>query len=180
MSPWMCHHSQHTACVMNAISHDTAYAFFPRATFEERRSLVCTTSAERRDIALTKYSARGWHVLTRLSRRERQNSRSSLHAGKRSMQDCRTWRLRLSSPPLPPTELVGVVAASTTLWRSMVDLRTGGEWNFEYQTVPRMVFLLPWKNKVKAVRMRTVRRDKKSLLAAAPGGGRYNKSCAVF
>ncbi|KAK7696087.1 hypothetical protein QCA50_000730 [Cerrena zonata] len=34
----------HSTCVMNVISCDTAYSLYPKATFEERTSLVCITS----------------------------------------------------------------------------------------------------------------------------------------
>jgi hypothetical protein len=163
---------------MNAISHDTAYALFPRATFEERRSLVCTKSAQRREIALEKYGARGWRVLTRLSRHERQDSRSSFHVAKRSVQDCCTWRLSLPLLPLPLTESTGG-SPSSAMRYGMVDLRTSGEWNFEYQTVPKMVFLPPSTRRLKVVRMRAIRRGKEILPFVTTNVGGYHKSRAV-
>ena len=48
------------ACVMNVITHDTAYSFFPWATFEERRSLICLDGDDIREKAFRKYSDRGW------------------------------------------------------------------------------------------------------------------------
>ena len=49
-----------TACVMNIITHDSAYALYPIATFEQRRSLICATGGSKQDQAREKYIARGW------------------------------------------------------------------------------------------------------------------------
>ncbi|KIM40832.1 hypothetical protein M413DRAFT_40033, partial [Hebeloma cylindrosporum] len=51
----------HSTCVMNIITHDKAYSVFPRATFEERRSLVHVKDTD--STALTKYEERGWQLI---------------------------------------------------------------------------------------------------------------------
>ncbi len=43
---------------MNIITHDKAYSFYPRATFDEHRSLVCRPDVETE--TLKKYKDRGW------------------------------------------------------------------------------------------------------------------------
>ncbi|KAK7032416.1 hypothetical protein VNI00_013164 [Paramarasmius palmivorus] len=54
----------HSTVVMNVISYSHAYCLYPKATFEERRSLICF-SFERpeRDSARQKYVDRGWKML---------------------------------------------------------------------------------------------------------------------
>lgn len=58
---------------MNIIAHDKAYSFFPLATFEQRRSLRCYKEGSdvNRDLAVQKYSLRGWSVVN-ATRRQRQ------------------------------------------------------------------------------------------------------------
>ncbi|THH12657.1 hypothetical protein EW146_g7487 [Bondarzewia mesenterica] len=53
----------HSTCVMNVISHDTAYSFYPHATFESRLSLVCPTEGPAQEGALQKYTERGWRLI---------------------------------------------------------------------------------------------------------------------
>ncbi|KAF8640156.1 hypothetical protein AX16_010256, partial [Volvariella volvacea WC 439] len=50
----------HSTCVMNVISHEKAYALYPRATFSHRRSLICSTAGSKQDAARQKYRERGW------------------------------------------------------------------------------------------------------------------------
>ena len=50
------------ACVMNIITYNAAYALFPRATFEERESLIVNRTP-RSEPALTKYASRGFRLL---------------------------------------------------------------------------------------------------------------------
>lgn len=49
---------------MNIITHDTAYSFFPWATFEERRALMCRERTVKRNNACIKYADRGWSFVT--------------------------------------------------------------------------------------------------------------------
>lgn len=52
------------ACVMNVISFEKAYSLYPKATFEERSSLVCATSdGPRQEPAMKKYEQRGWKMV---------------------------------------------------------------------------------------------------------------------
>ncbi|KJA24232.1 hypothetical protein HYPSUDRAFT_86192 [Hypholoma sublateritium FD-334 SS-4] len=56
--------SFHFTCVMNIITHDTAYSFFPWTTFEERCALMCKARNTKRDNAYRKYTRRGWSFVT--------------------------------------------------------------------------------------------------------------------
>ncbi|EIW56989.1 uncharacterized protein TRAVEDRAFT_81046, partial [Trametes versicolor FP-101664 SS1] len=59
----------HSTCVMNVISYEKAYCLFPRATLEERRSLLSWSSqgrSKRRAEGLVKYASRGFKMLTHL------------------------------------------------------------------------------------------------------------------
>lgn len=84
---------------MNIITHDKAYSLFPRATFEERRSLVCLSSDELRDKAFEKYSARGWSFVKNadVERAERGTLEASFALGERYVGDRNCWTL----PVLP-------------------------------------------------------------------------------
>ncbi|KII94493.1 hypothetical protein PLICRDRAFT_120574 [Plicaturopsis crispa FD-325 SS-3] len=88
----------HSTCVMNLISFANAYSLYPKATFEERRSLITPTAAsshmqtEGRD----KYVSRGWKMTT-LSRQERDDPRSSFGLGDRWLGDRLTWTLPLGA-----------------------------------------------------------------------------------
>lgn len=51
----------HSTCVMNIITFDAAYSFYPIATFEDRSALKIPGSRHRPDV-LAKYIKRGWRV----------------------------------------------------------------------------------------------------------------------
>ncbi|KAG2134676.1 hypothetical protein BD769DRAFT_1443076 [Suillus cothurnatus] len=51
----------HSTCVMNIITFDAAYSFYPIATFENRCALKIPGSRHRPDV-LAKYIKRGWRV----------------------------------------------------------------------------------------------------------------------
>ncbi|KAG0706494.1 hypothetical protein DFH29DRAFT_1076935 [Suillus ampliporus] len=51
----------HSTCVMNIITFDAAYSFYPVATFEERSALKIPGSRHRPDV-IEKYVKRGWRV----------------------------------------------------------------------------------------------------------------------
>jgi hypothetical protein len=88
---------------MNIITHDKAYSFFPRATFEERRSLVCLSSSELRDKAFEKYSDRGWSFIKNydVRRAERPALEATFALGERYVGDRSCWTL----PVLPNLNL---------------------------------------------------------------------------
>jgi hypothetical protein len=85
---------------MNVITHDTAYSIYPRATFIERRSLVCKrleSSSEGR----VKYERRGWIQLPYLNAKGFENLPSSFARGPRRLGDRQCWTITL----LPTVDL---------------------------------------------------------------------------
>jgi hypothetical protein len=92
---------------MNVISYNRAYSLYPRATFDERETLLTPRNPEHRDIrfhAIQKYKDRGWRVMQQPSLRN-----EPLYAfGSRWIDDRYSWVIGL--PPLsinapPPTPL---------------------------------------------------------------------------
>ncbi|KAI0832865.1 hypothetical protein BC628DRAFT_1309080, partial [Trametes gibbosa] len=60
----------HSTCVMNVLTYEKAYCLFPRATLEERRSLLsssCRGRSKRRAVGLAKYARRGFTLLSALA-----------------------------------------------------------------------------------------------------------------
>ncbi|KAI0076914.1 hypothetical protein K474DRAFT_1622018 [Panus rudis PR-1116 ss-1] len=53
----------HSTCVMNLISFEAAYSLYPRATLEERKSLICQSRSINREEAIDKYRQRGWELI---------------------------------------------------------------------------------------------------------------------
>jgi hypothetical protein len=86
------------ACVMNFITHEKAYSLYPRATFEERRSLHSSHASWRKDsqtVARTKYARRGWLVVDRLTQSEIDNRTSAFAYGRRAVGDQYCWTMEL-------------------------------------------------------------------------------------
>jgi hypothetical protein len=104
----------YTACVMNVITHDTAYSIYPRATFIERRSLVCKRLPSSID-GRAKYEQRGWMQLPYLTADDYDNPSSSFARGTRRLGDRKCWTITL----LP----------ILTLQKSYIDSNT---WNLHY------------------------------------------------
>lgn len=96
---------------MNVISFNKAYCLFPRATLEERRSLLSWSSqgrSNRRQEGLDKYSARGFAMLNYLEEDEFITSHRgrSFPFGPRWLGDIDTWVINLDVqgvqfPPSP-------------------------------------------------------------------------------
>jgi hypothetical protein len=82
-----------TACVMNFITHEKAYSLYPRATFEERRSLIFLFRSGARDNAYAKYAERGWIMLDGITGEDFHDLNSSLARGFRHVGDSKTWTI---------------------------------------------------------------------------------------
>ncbi|KAH9480060.1 hypothetical protein JR316_0006657 [Psilocybe cubensis] len=86
----------HSTCVMNIITHEKAYSLYPRGTFDERRSLLnLPLKSERLQVATTKYSARGWKIVSKISTEEFENPRSAFSHGLRYIGDGKCWTLSI-------------------------------------------------------------------------------------
>jgi hypothetical protein len=96
------------ATVMNIITFDAAYSFYPNATFEERTSLWMPESQchEQVQRILAKYSMRGWSIISDIFPHKRQLFRPgvSCHVGDKISWTIplNTDKVRLRSP-LSPT-----------------------------------------------------------------------------
>ena len=86
------------ACVMNIITYNKAYSFFPRATFENpRRTLKVlprgsATSARK---ALEKYQERGWNIISQIIRADFDGPNAAFWNGPRHVGDARCWTMRI-------------------------------------------------------------------------------------
>ncbi|KJA17399.1 hypothetical protein HYPSUDRAFT_46484 [Hypholoma sublateritium FD-334 SS-4] len=88
----------HSTCVMNIITHNKAYSFFPRATFEApRRSLKVLPRGYRTAAlkALEKYDARGWAVINEITRADFDGPNAAFWNGPRRVGDARCWTMRI-------------------------------------------------------------------------------------
>lgn len=80
---------------MNVISHEKAYALYPRATFEERRSLMYSTEGMHQEAARNKYVFRGWTMVEKISYEELRNKTSAFKPGRRFIGDKDCWTMEL-------------------------------------------------------------------------------------
>ena len=86
----------HKACVMNLITYNGAYSLFPRATFDEGRSLVCCTRSMDHEQAIEKYEKRGWEIQKNITEQEQEAINSSFRVEDRWIGDEKTfpWYIR--------------------------------------------------------------------------------------
>jgi hypothetical protein len=90
---------------MNVISFNVAYSLYPRATFEERRTLSMSVSNEGEAEALGKYAVRGWKILCDIYPHEENKPQASFHQNiSRWVDDEMSWQI--------PLDLTGVVMRS--------------------------------------------------------------------
>ncbi|KAF8194110.1 hypothetical protein BJ912DRAFT_959383 [Pholiota molesta] len=94
----------HSTCVMNIITHNTAYSFFPRGTFAERRALSCISVSDEtmaNTIAQNKYRSRGWTIDQHITRDEFDDPTFAFARGLRYVGDAQCWTI----PILPQIEI---------------------------------------------------------------------------
>ena len=85
---------------MNVVAHDKAYSFFPKATFEQRRSLRRFGEGHpHRDLATQKYTLRGWSMVN--SSDIHSQPRGAFPLGGRYIGDRACWTI----PVHPAVEL---------------------------------------------------------------------------
>ncbi|KAK0462015.1 uncharacterized protein EV420DRAFT_1528342 [Desarmillaria tabescens] len=91
--------SFHSTTPMNIISHSYAYSLFPKATFDQKRALIITTSGSGQETGRGKYRDRGWKLFEYPSVFEATDSKSEFQAGLRWVGDRKCLTLPL--PPIP-------------------------------------------------------------------------------
>jgi len=79
---------------MNLITHDKAYSIFPRATFENRRSLMFVKDDDSTVKAREKYEERGWTFVKRFEI-EQHDLFSGFGKGIRRLGDSKCWSISL-------------------------------------------------------------------------------------
>ncbi|KJA20915.1 hypothetical protein HYPSUDRAFT_42508 [Hypholoma sublateritium FD-334 SS-4] len=88
----------HSTCVMNIITHNMAYSFFPRATFEDRRRSLKVTPRGFETTTLkplAKYKARGWEIVDQITRDDFDGPNAVFSHGPRRVGDARCWTMRI-------------------------------------------------------------------------------------
>ena len=83
---------------MNIITHNKAYSFFPRATFENpRRTLRVLPRGFGISAggALLKYEERGWDVISEITRADFDGPNAAFWNGPRHVGDARCWTMRI-------------------------------------------------------------------------------------
>ncbi|KAF9523241.1 hypothetical protein CPB83DRAFT_878066 [Crepidotus variabilis] len=85
----------HSTCVMNVITHEQAYAFYPKATFIDHRSLKYSCLDVDRSEVHNKYADRGWTMIDRLNKCELETSNSEFTVGARHVGDSFCWTIDL-------------------------------------------------------------------------------------
>ncbi len=132
------------ACVMNIITYNTAYSFFPRATFESpRRTLKVlprgTGIAARK--ALVKYQERGWDVINHITRADFDGPNAAFWNGPRHVGDARCWTMRILPDIGLPDRLFEINAWST---QYSVDLQLRMSfWSVYSSTFLTTAYILP-------------------------------------
>ncbi|TFK82608.1 hypothetical protein K466DRAFT_500003, partial [Polyporus arcularius HHB13444] len=94
----------HSTCVMNVISFEKAYCLFPRATLEERVSLLSSSSAgrsNRRRQSVAKYATRGFAIIERIPSTDLR-SPSLFALGWRWIDDSSSWVIALNTRDVAP------------------------------------------------------------------------------
>lgn len=83
------------ACVMNVISLEKAYSLYPKATFEERCSLICASDGPKQEPAMEKYEQRGWKMIRDAPSDDLQSDFHFLCDSFRWMGDHHCWTIQL-------------------------------------------------------------------------------------
>ncbi|KAI0694238.1 hypothetical protein C8T65DRAFT_585145 [Cerioporus squamosus] len=99
--------SSHSTCAMNVISYESAYCLFPRATLEERITLLSSSTKgiyRNRGEALAKYVQRGFNVILTIPANSSQFSGpcSAFPLGWRWVDDDISWVVRLDTSGVDP------------------------------------------------------------------------------
>jgi hypothetical protein len=128
------------ACVMNILTHDTAYSFFPRATFEDRISLSLSQGS-RNESALTKYANRGWTILEWITSADLSNRKFLFPQKLRYVGDTDCWKMPIFPQFVPnqPSSSLNISMESNS-WRVHYNSNLFPVMIYEVVTSPRLQF----------------------------------------
>ena len=110
---------------MNIITHNNAYSLYPKATLEDRQSLMISTEGSNQDAARDKYIARGWSMIENPLPEELARRKSPFRPAKRYIGDSRCWTI----PIEPRLDLPG----------GFIETNTWGL-TYDSENVPTMSF----------------------------------------
>ena len=125
---------------MNIITYNRAYCLYPRATLNDRVSLVCTDRSDtliQRTFA--KYSQRGWSISLCSANLPLSTLRSLCINRPRSMVGTFTWTIPLPDPPVSTfyineqSTVLRFDPASAASWTLLVD--DSGHCRMEYKLI---------------------------------------------
>ncbi|KIK49276.1 hypothetical protein CY34DRAFT_310412 [Suillus luteus UH-Slu-Lm8-n1] len=103
----------HSTCVMNIITFDAAYSFYPVATFEERMAIQIPGS-NRLDV-VAKYVKRGWRVYAVFGPDHVARSQRFLLNEKRWVGDRHCWSIPLDTTGVTPRPVLSL-SSEPFLW----------------------------------------------------------------
>ena len=123
---------------MNVITHQRAYALFPRATLADRVTLAINTAGEgeRWDVARQKYATRGWRVVDLGHETLAVNESIDFRCTDRWVGDSETWTV----PLLPKLPHLGDDLMSINSFRLAFDQTHGAEIGYDLCESPRLKF----------------------------------------
>ncbi|KJA14352.1 hypothetical protein HYPSUDRAFT_49268 [Hypholoma sublateritium FD-334 SS-4] len=85
----------HSTCVMNIITHNKAYSFFPRATFGDRRRSLKNSmnTSSGTQVAYAKYESREWEIIGTIDRDDFDGANAAFPTGLRRVGDSKCWTI---------------------------------------------------------------------------------------
>lgn len=125
---------------MNVISFEKAYCLYPKATFEERRSLICATEGPAQGVAIRKYTQRGWKMIDKNLdwARDVKTSFQVIYHIVRHMGDRYCWTIPLDTTNIPDRLYLGEGRprltsdpASASSWRLGYETDLGADMRFD-------------------------------------------------
>ena len=137
--------SNTTAAVMNVITFEKAYCLFPRATLDERFSLVCTTREDEvMEAIYRKYTARGWNFIRSIDDVPDLTSDPALRVNRcRWISDRFTWVMNLPLPPRFRESLGPLNGRTKALGRDPVSVTSWGQSISDDGRICEMMFYQP-------------------------------------
>ncbi|KAK7678738.1 hypothetical protein QCA50_018320 [Cerrena zonata] len=138
----------HSTCVMNLITFDKAYCLYPRATLEDRTSLICTSrDDEVIERVYDRYRERGWTMVTSYEQVE-PLTLPSLQVGlPRSIEGGYTWVITLPCdfynlilPVTPRSTPLTSDPVSASSWTLVENNEAGPHMKFGNITHPQLFY----------------------------------------
>ena len=128
---------------MNVITFEKAYCLFPRATLDERLSLVCTSRQDDTiEAVFQKYATRGWNIIRSVDDIEHVTQDPALDVNQRRWIDDRyTWSINLPLPPFFKGSLASLNQRTKALGRDPASVTSWGQSISEDQHTCEMIFV---------------------------------------